>query len=281
MSRSPPCPSKGPGSVALASVTPTEPPGASDAAQIDVVVPCAGRLPIGKRAVAGPRGKAVSAKLEPRRDVPGDVGAPQKALKMEQNAKRLAAMMAEMKMEAAGRASLGASPSWQMSFELPVRMGDEYMMVPRGHGTSNQPVQKDLRWRCDFDLADDICNFNRREAEPSGYFVTTTFVEECIKASEAEPLFEFYDSNTGKPLFSAPVGRSLEQFLEESRQHGWPSFRDAEVNWHHVRVLNDGETVSIHGTHLGHCMKDTSGHRYCINLVSVAGRPLHTNHRNQ
>jgi len=38
-----------------------------------------------------------------------------------------------------------------------------------------------------------------------------------------------------------------------------------------VRVLSDGETVSVDGTHLGHNLPDSSGNRYCINLVSVAG----------
>jgi len=40
---------------------------------------------------------------------------------------------------------------------------------------------------------------------------------------------EFYDSNTGKLLFTAPVGRTMDEFLVESSAHGWPSFRDAEV----------------------------------------------------
>ena len=55
--------------------------------------------------------------------------------------------------------------------------------------------------------------------------------------------------------------------------HGWPSFRDDEVNWDYVRVLPDGEAVSVDGTHLGHNLPDKNGNRYCINLVSVAGRP--------
>ena len=83
----------------------------------------------------------------------------------------------------------------------------------------------------------------------------------------------FYDSNTGKPLFMAPRNRSMEDFLKESRSHGWPSFRDDEVNWEHVRVLPNGETVSVDGTHLGHNLPDRKGSRYCINLVCVAGRP--------
>ena len=72
-------------------------------------------------------------------------------------------------------------------------------------------------------------------------------------------------------LFQVPVGRSWQDFLDESRQHGWPSFRDAEVVPDRVRVLEDGETVSVDDTHLGHNLADSQGNRYCINLVSVAG----------
>merc|ERR1712230_266673 len=114
-------------------------------------------------------------------------------------------------------------------------MGTEDIMKPKAHGTSATPVQKDLRWNCDVQTADRICNFNE--------------------------------------LFTAPKGRSFEQFVKESRVHGWPSFRDDEVNWDYVRVLPDGEAVSVDGTHLGHNLPDKNGNRYCINLVSVAGRP--------
>jgi len=83
----------------------------------------------------------------------------------------------------------------------------------------------------------------------------------------------FYDANTGLPLFYGPRDRSWEQFVRESKQHGWPSFRDSEVNWEHVRVLANGECVSTAGTHLGHNLPDGSGNRYCINLVCIAGKP--------
>ena len=38
-------------------------------------------------------------------------------------------------------------------------MADESVMSQKKHGTSDAPVQKDLRWNCDFDTADRICNF--------------------------------------------------------------------------------------------------------------------------
>ena len=114
---------------------------------------------------------------------------------------------------------------------------------------------------------------SRHYAEHSGYFEKKlTFVKECRDCMEGETI-QFYDSNTGKLLFTAPQGRTMDEFLLESRSHGWPSFRDSEVNWDNVRCLKEGETVSVDGTHLGHNLPDGRGSRYCINLVCVAGRP--------
>lgn len=112
-------------------------------------------------------------------------------------------------------------------------------MSKKAHGTSHHPVQQKLRYGCDVSLADRICNYNRHYAEHSGYFETTRWSKE-VPQDEA---IVYYDSNTGKPLFKAPIGRSFGAFLEESRHHGWPSFRDQEVNWEFVRVLPDGECV--------------------------------------
>lgn len=150
-------------------------------------------------------------------------------------------------------------------------MGDEDIMSPKAHGTSAVPVQKDLRWDCDNQTADRICNFNRHYAEHAGYWTSTSFVGD-VRDEEGE--VTFYDSNTGKALFVAPRGRDMAGFLTESGKHGWPSFRDEEVVWDNVRCLGDGECVSVDGTHLGHNLPDGTGNRYCINLVSVAGRPV-------
>ena len=63
----------------------------------------------------------------------------------------------------------------------------------------------------------------------------TDFVK-FAKATKGE--IEFYDSNTGKLLYSAPRGRSMDDFLKESKAHGWPSFRDAEVSVFYILWLN-------------------------------------------
>ena len=156
-------------------------------------------------------------------------------------------------------------------YPLPCVMGDEEIMSKKAHGTSAVPVQDNLRWGCDKETADRICNFNRHYAEHSGYFQKKSAFLEEVEAATGE--MTFYDSNTGKPLFIAPRGRTAKSFLIESKNHGWPSFRDEEVVWENVRVLADGETVSIDGTHLGHNLPDRTGSRYCINLVCVAGNP--------
>lgn len=122
----------------------------------------------------------------------------------------------------------------------------ESVMAPKAHGTSDAPVQKNLKWAVDQDTADRITNYNRRYAEFGGYWKQTNFLKEV---SRTEPT-TYYDSVTGKPLFRAPIGRSMEEFLAESNVHGWPSFRDSEVVWENTRVLRDGETVSSTGTHV-------------------------------
>jgi hypothetical protein len=40
-------------------------------------------------------------------------------------------------------------------------IASEDVMSQKAHGTSSEPVQKNLRWNCDFQTADRICNFVR------------------------------------------------------------------------------------------------------------------------
>lgn len=147
-------------------------------------------------------------------------------------------------------------------------------MKKKAHGTTEKPVQENLKWKVDRKRADKICCYNRHYAEYSGYFLKTSWLQEMEKKEEANEPQEYYDSVTGRLLFTAPIGRTFEEFLKESKKHGWPSFRDAEVNWEHVRVLSGGETVSVDGTHLGHNLPDKKGNRYCINLICVAGNKI-------
>jgi peptide methionine sulfoxide reductase MsrB len=163
-----------------------------------------------------------------------------------------------------------------LSMKLPVTGGElargTDLMRPKAHGTCAAAVRSQLRWGCDRATADHICCFNRHYAEPSGYYHSDGVAFVQAMAGADAPIV-FCDSVSGEPLFVAPIGRTSAEFLKESYAHGWPSFRSQEVNWALVRCLPDGEVVSNHGTHLGHNIPDEQGHRLCINLCSVAGKP--------
>ena len=95
------------------------------------------------------------------------------------------------------------------------------------------------------------------QLQSSFYLEGTTFTSAVLDTSGP---IAFCDSDTGKPLFKAPTGRSAEAFVRESEVHGCPSFRDEEVTWDNVRVLkSSGETVSVDGTHLGHNLPIVKG----------------------
>ena len=100
-------------------------------------------------------------------------------------------------------ASSSSSALAAMATKYPIKCA-ESVMAPKAHGTCPAPVQKDLRWGCDWDTADRICCFNRHYAEHSGYWVgIDAFKEEMEKGQE----ITFFDSVTGKPLFVAPKVR--------------------------------------------------------------------------
>lgn len=54
------------------------------------------------------------------------------------------------------------------TYPEPCVMGEESIMSPKAHGTSETPVQENLRWDCDRAVADRICNYNRHYAEYRG-----------------------------------------------------------------------------------------------------------------
>ena len=146
----------------------------------------------------------------------------------------------------------------------------EELTKPNVHG-SCKSVPRNLKWGLVAQVASNIGCFNRKGAEPSGSFAHADF----LTAARAAAKLTFYDSADPRtPLFVAPVNRTMEEFLEESIKHGWPSFRDEELVQENVRVLRGagGEVVSRAGTHLGHNLPDARS-RYCINLVSIAGDP--------
>ena len=151
--------------------------------------------------------------------------------------------------------------------------GSHQIMSQKLHGTCVAPPQNPLRWGVDHKRADELGCFNRHFAEFPGSWESTKLPAEMANQSAVEnSTIMFYDSVTGRPLFEAPKGRTWSDFHRESTVHGWPSFRDDEVIQENVRVLADGEVVSLAGTHLGFNFPN-KGNRYQINVVSVAGRP--------
>jgi len=161
-------------------------------------------------------------------------------------------------------------PTAEAGCTEPCVPGSEDIMKPKAHGSSEKPVQENLRWGCDWDTADRISNYNRHYAEYSGYWERTSFLSDVKEQIDSGSTVTFYDSGwKGRPLFSAPRDRTWEDWIKESKNHGWPSFRDNEVNWDYVRVLPDGETVSVDGTHLGHNLPDRKGNRYCISKLKL------------
>merc|ERR1712028_113993 len=74
------------------------------------------------------------------------------------------------------------------------------------------------------------------------------------------------------PLFRAPVNRTLAEFEADTTEHGWPSFRPAEVETEHVVTdKTTGLVTSSCGTHLGSFLPDSAGARWCMDLSCVSG----------
>merc|ERR1711998_240124 len=84
----------------------------------------------------------------------------------------------------------------------------------------------------------------------------------------------FYDSVCGIPLFRAPLNRTLKEFQDDTTEHGWPSFRPAEVvDAANIRTDANGFVFSKCGTHLGSFLPDDKGARWCLDTACVAGNP--------
>lgn len=84
----------------------------------------------------------------------------------------------------------------------------------------------------------------------------------------------FYDSVCGIPLFRAPMNRTFAAFLADTTEHGWPSFRPAELVAGNVLPVDaNGFIYSKCGTHLGSFLPDAQGARWCLDISCLAGNP--------
>lgn len=170
-------------------------------------------------------------------------------------------------------ALLASSSSSFSSDEIPedARADESIMRNQRALGAR---ITHDLRWNSRSATAKQICSRNRHGAEWSGLFHrSSSFIDEVNRELDGGGgHVSFYDSAMHRPVFRV-TARPLFQFLDESIKHGWPSFRVEDVVWENVRILEDGEVVTIDGLHLGHNIPDAKGPRFCINLVCVSGFP--------
>jgi hypothetical protein len=155
--------------------------------------------------------------------------------------------------------------------------------------TCSQPIQPNLRYNISNtqgvksfpfplpateSLATAVCcdtNF-ASYAEPRFLFQDT----DVDMFGKLDPTVEttFYDSSCGIPLFVVPRGRTFADFKADTTEHGWPSFRAAELVPGSSYIVNaTGEVLSKCGTHLGSYLPDSKGPRWCLDLSCVSGNP--------
>eukprot|EP01062_Namystynia_karyoxenos_P015516 TRINITY_DN15621_c0_g1_i1.p2 TRINITY_DN15621_c0_g1~~TRINITY_DN15621_c0_g1_i1.p2 ORF type:complete len:309 (+),score=88.72 TRINITY_DN15621_c0_g1_i1:87-929(+) len=136
-------------------------------------------------------------------------------------------------------------------------------------------LPQELRWGAGvLHSWDWVCCANAVWAEPAGSQNSVAAYSALLDSGppDGEPV-TYYDAACGLPLFTAPRGRTWQQFAAESRRHGWPSFRPQEAHLDNIVIAPEGEMRSTCGTHLGHNIPDAEGDRYCIDLLCIAGLP--------
>jgi len=147
----------------------------------------------------------------------------------------------------------------------------------QGNNTCSGKIQNPLRfglsqalWSDDETLTEAICCDSQFAglAEQAGTFQLAKLFETIDKNG----VTTFYDPVCGKPLFNAPKGRTFDAWKAETEEHGWPSFRDAEVVKENIEV-RDNVVYSSCGTRLGDNLPDGGGNRYCLDLACLAGNP--------
>lgn len=138
-----------------------------------------------------------------------------------------------------------------------------------GRTTPTIPVAVDA----DETLATAVCCDSRTKvfAEPQFLFQAP----DIDLFSKINGTTTFYDSVCGLPLFTAPKGRTLQEFKDDTVEHGWPSFRPAELIAENVLTnQSTGFVYSKCGTHLGSYLPDDKGARWCLDLSCIAGNAV-------
>jgi len=123
-------------------------------------------------------------------------------------------------------------------------------------------------------LAEAVCCDRRAIAFAEPRFLFQAPDISLFTKLEESGITTFYDSVCGVPLFRTPVNRTLADFKADTTEHGWPSFRPAEVYTEHVKTdIKNGLVTSSCGTHLGSYLPDKRGPRWCMDLSCISGNP--------
>ena len=156
---------------------------------------------------------------------------------------------------------------------------------PKDYMSCSGPIQRSLRFGVsgrttptvpvpvdqNETLADAVCCDTRAKpfAEPQFLFSAPDIM---LFSKLDKGVTTFYDSVCGLPLFRAPVNRTLADFEADTQEHGWPSFRPAEVVAENVVTdKTSGFVTSKCGTHLGSYLPDARGPRWCMDLSCISG----------
>jgi len=156
-------------------------------------------------------------------------------------------------------------PSTFMSCSGPVQPSLRFGISGRTQATVPVPVSVNES------LADAVCCDSRVKpyAEPQFLFAAPDI---SLFSRLDDDVTTFYDSVCGLPLFKAPVNRTRAEFEADTQEHGWPSFRPAEVVTENVVTdMATGYVTSKCGTHLGSYLPDSQGPRWCMDLSCIAG----------
>jgi len=171
----------------------------------------------------------------------------------------------EIKAIAVESASLKGVPSQYDKCSGPVQAGLRYGVSGRVFPEVPVPVDPSET------LAEAVCCDDRTKVYAEPQFLYQAPDINLFASINGTTIF--YDSVCGLPLFQAPVNRSMADFKADTDEHGWPSFRTAEIFKENVHFDEHGFTYSKCGTHLGSYLPDAKGPRWCMDLSCIAGNP--------
>lgn len=132
-----------------------------------------------------------------------------------------------------------------------------------------------LRWGADRQAASEVGCLQSELHEDKGAWLSTGLPKAAARVGARNGTITFYDTAGAIPLFVAPRGRTMAEFLHEAQELGWLSFRDAELVTANLRSLRAtrGQVVSVLGTRLGVNRPGENACRYAINVATISGYP--------